>query len=147
MAFTPGRIWPGTNLRVNVALVDSFNAPVDPTVVTFRTMDPCGSQSSYTYGVNTQVQRSGVGQYLVDFQPIEPGRWRWRWDTTSTIAAPFAVEGNFIVQDSPFSTTFTSGAVTTPPVIVPPIVLLPLTGDNAIITGDSTLITGDATVY
>jgi hypothetical protein len=101
MAISPGKIYQGSNFRANVTLMDSFGVPVDPTVVKFRTWDPCGGQATYIYGTNTEVQRSGIGQYLCDIVPTVAGGWVGRWESSGG-AAPFATEFRFVVQVSPF---------------------------------------------
>ncbi len=101
MAFAPGKIYAGANLRINVTITDGFDVPVDPTTVTFKTCSPCGQITSYVFGTATEVQRSGTGQYLADIAPEEAGRWQYRWQTTGS-GTPFAKEGDFIVQASPF---------------------------------------------
>ncbi len=102
MPLYPGRIYPETTLRLTVTFADSDGAAVDPSMVTFSTCSPCGTQVSYVYGTDSEVGKSAVGNYYADIVPDESGRWFFRWKTTGTGTA-LVDEGNFIVQASKFA--------------------------------------------
>lgn len=102
---TPGKIWPGTALRLEISFTDDDGDAVDPTTVTFKTYDPCGDITTYVYLTDSEITRASAGNYLADIQPEQPGRWRYRWQTTGT-GTVFATEGDFIVQASPFSNNY-----------------------------------------
>lgn len=98
----PGKIYPGTSVRITVNFEDEDGDPVDPTTVTFRTFDPCGGSTSYVYDTDDEVGRSAAGAYYADIVPEIAGRWTYRWQTTGT-GTVFATEANdLIVQRSPF---------------------------------------------
>jgi len=100
----PGKIWPGTALRIEVDFTDADGDPVDPTTVTFKTHSPCGDIASYVYLTDAEVGKSAVGSYYADITvptSNSAGRWGFRWETTGA-GTTIADEGNFIVQLSKF---------------------------------------------
>ena len=101
MATAPGKVYPGDNQRIDVLFYDNTGALTDPSEVRFKTMSPCGTSATYTYGTDTNLVRAVAGEYLIDFVVTEAGRWRWRWEATG-LSTPFVKEGNLIVQYSPF---------------------------------------------
>lgn len=105
MAMSPGRIYPGENLRIDILFSDDLGSLTDPTAVAFKTFDPCGTTTTYTYtATSTDLRRIAAGEYVIDFTPTVAGRWRYRWEATG-LSLPFAREGGFTVQDSPFYST------------------------------------------
>lgn len=105
---TPGKIYVNTGLRLTEIFRDLDGDLVDPSTVTFKTFSPCCVQHSYVYGTDSEVIRVSAGKYAADIQPDEVGRWRWRWETTGT-GTLFAVEGDFLIQDSPFAPWSSAG--------------------------------------
>lgn len=101
----PGKIWPGTTLRLTVSFTDEDGDAVDPATVTFSTATPSGRVTSYVYGTDAEVGKSAVGSYYADIVPDQSGRWQFRWLTTGTGTA-LATEGDFVVQASPFAGTW-----------------------------------------
>ena len=108
MAFTPGRIYQGSNLRQDIIFFDDTGAQTDPSAVVFKTFSPCGGVSTYAYGTDTAVQRVAAGEYLADIVPTEAGRWHFRWEATG-LGQAFAQEGSFTVQASAFYDSSSSG--------------------------------------
>lgn len=98
----PGKIWPGTSLRLTVNFVDDDGVGVDPDTVTFSTYTPSGLKTSYVYGTDSEVGRSAAGAYYADIVPDQSGRWQFRWLTSGT-GTTIASEGDFPVQASPFA--------------------------------------------
>ena len=101
MAFTPGKYYVNTVVRLTVNFEEDDGDDVDPTTVTFKTMSPSWVETSYVYGTDDEVQKASVGNYTADVTPDEAGRWRFRWETTGT-GTTIAVEGDFLVQYSAF---------------------------------------------
>lgn len=100
----PGKIWPGTSLRIEVSFTDEDGVAIDPATVTFMTIDPCCGQTTYVYLTDAAVGKSGTGNYYADITiPTNDsaGRWGYRWSTTGA-STTIADEGNFIVQRSKF---------------------------------------------
>lgn len=103
---TPGRIYPGSTIRITGKFLDTEDADIDPTVsIVFKLMSPCGVETSYTYLTDDEVQKESVGDYTADIRPTYGGRWRYRWEGQSTIGTTVYVagEGDFVVQDSQFT--------------------------------------------
>ena len=99
---TPGRLYPGTAIRLTTTLRDQNGNLVDPDTVTFQTYSPCKTEGRYVYGTDAEVTRLSMGSYAVDIAPAESGRWRYRWITTGT-GTTVALEGNFLIQESPWA--------------------------------------------
>lgn len=101
---SPGKIYPGSVVRIPVAFTDENGDAVDPTTVAFRLADPCNGQATYTYGTDAEISRPSTGNYQVDIPSTvlnRAGRWRFRWETTGT-GTTTALEGDFLVQVSAF---------------------------------------------
>lgn len=95
----PGRIYPGTTVTLTAAFTDSSGVASDPTTVIFKTYSPHRVSTTYTYGVDSEVAKSSVGNYTATFVPDIAGRWYIRWETTGST---MTTEDNFVVTDSPF---------------------------------------------
>jgi uncharacterized NAD-dependent epimerase/dehydratase family protein len=99
---TPGRIYPGTELRLNVSFYDTDGVLVDPTTVTFKVRcEATGQITTYVYGTDAEVGKTSTGLYYADTTPDRGGRWSIRWETTGT-GTTFTVEDDFVVRASPF---------------------------------------------
>ena len=98
---TPGKYYVNTSMRLTMAFEDENGNDVDPTTVTFKTMSPGGAETTYVYLTSAALLRASEGHYTVDIVPDEAGRWFFRWVTTGT-GTTIAIEGDFLVQDSPF---------------------------------------------
>ena len=101
MALTPGKYYVNTSMRLTMAFEDEDGNDVDPSTVTFKTCSPSGVEASYVYTTDDELLRASEGHYTVDIAPDEAGRWFFRWETTGT-GTTIAIEGDFLVQDSPF---------------------------------------------
>lgn len=96
-----GNIAPGTPFRVTATFQDEDGTAVDPATITLKTRDPRGTETSYIYGTDAEVQRQEAGIYLGDITPDRAGRWRFRWESTGT-GQTTVIENSFIVQASEF---------------------------------------------
>lgn len=76
----------GDLVRCTGTFTDSETPPnaVDPTTVSFKFKNPAGSVTTYVYGVDAQLVRSGVGIYYADISLTAPGIWRYRFESTGT---------------------------------------------------------------
>lgn len=108
MTLAPGRIWPGTPVRLTNSYTDASGNAVDPTTVTIKVMSPSGVESSYVYGTDDEMGRSAAGIYYADITTDRGGRWFYRWITSGS-GTTIANEGDFIVQMSPFVDGLGSG--------------------------------------
>lgn len=97
----PGKNYINTEIRLTASFVDSDGDAVDPDTVTFKTYSPQGLVASYVYGTDSEVQKASTGNYTADVTPDKAGRWHFRWETTGT-GTVLALEGDFIIQRSPF---------------------------------------------
>lgn len=98
---TPGRYYPNSPIRLTIAFTDADGAGVDPSTVLIKTYSPTGTTTTYTYGTDSEVQKSSVGNYYADITPDAGGVWYYRWQTTGT-GTTYADEGTINVIRSPF---------------------------------------------
>lgn len=91
----------GDIVQVTGAFTNAAAAPQDPTAVVFRMVNPAGTVTSYTFGVDGQLVKDSVGNYHVDVDASVEGVWHYRWESTGTGQA--AEEGQFTVDDSRFA--------------------------------------------
>jgi len=96
----PRMLYVDGELRLTATFRDQDNVLIDPDTVTFETFSPCGERVSYVYTTDVEVTRLSSGSYAADIVPDESGRWRFRWLTTEPTSA---IEGDFLVQESPFA--------------------------------------------
>ena len=94
---TPGKIYIGRVVRLSANFQVS-DADTDPATVELKTRSPCGVEATYTYAA-ADITKTSVGDYYIDVTPDEPGRWAFKWTTTTPDDVS---EGDFLVQDSPF---------------------------------------------
>ena len=94
----PGKVYPGTSVTLAVQFKDDTGAANDTTAVLFKTIDPNGVKTIYTYGTDSEITKLSTGAYKAVIKPAIAGRWFVRWEAD----AEHATEDNFIVQDSEF---------------------------------------------
>jgi hypothetical protein len=59
-------------------------AAIDPSTVAATLMLPDRTETSYTYGVDSDLTRASAGVYRLRFTPAASGTYRVRWVTTGT---------------------------------------------------------------
>lgn len=103
---TPGRIYPGSTVRIAGEFLDTSDTDTDPTVsIVFKWRDPCGTETTYTYLTDAAVQKVATGSYTADVRPVIGGRHLYRWEAQSLLTAVtvyVAGEGVVPVQRSQF---------------------------------------------
>lgn len=100
----PGKIYPGSTVRITGTFLDQDDSDTDPSVsIVFKLRSPSGVETSYTYGTDAAVQRQNEGDYACDVLVTEGGRWRYRWEASSGETVIYiAGEGTIVVQASTF---------------------------------------------
>ena len=89
----------GDLVPVTAEFLDENDAPVDPTTVALKVMDPSGNVDTYTYALG-QVTKSSTGNYYKDVNADEEGDWHCWWESTGTGQA--AEPTQFTVAPTPF---------------------------------------------
>ena len=98
----PGRIYPGTQIDLDITFRTEAGTLADPETVALKLYSEQGdSTQTFTYGTSAELTRASVGVYSCAVTPTHGGRWHYRWETTGT-GSNFAIEDNFIVKISPF---------------------------------------------
>ena len=72
-------------------------APIAPSAVTLRVLNPSQTETDHTTGFSNP----STGVYSLNIVVSIPGAWTYRWVATGTFNA--AAEGSFQVAQSPFS--------------------------------------------
>jgi uncharacterized protein YfaS (alpha-2-macroglobulin family) len=90
----------GDLVQCACVFTDGNGAALDPGTVTFKVTNPAGTTTTYVYGTDAQLVKSGTGNYYVNVSAAGGGEWLYRFESTGTGQA--AVEGRFRVQGSAF---------------------------------------------
>lgn len=90
----------GDQIRITATFTDIDGAAVDPATLQFKFKTPGSAITTYVYGVDAQIVKSGVGVYYVDVPIDASGTWSYRFAGTG--AGQAAAEGQFDVRQSYF---------------------------------------------
>lgn len=90
----------GDVVRVQGTFTTSAGAAVDPGTVTFKLKTPYGVATTYIYGTDAAVVKTGTGAYYVDYLTTVQGVHHVRW--AGTVANIAAGESSFEVIESQF---------------------------------------------
>ena len=89
-------------LGTAVTITETFSVlgtPTDPTTVTYKVVDPLGTETTYVFGVAPEVTNPSAGVYVLDLPPTtEPGTWLY--SITGTGAVEAVGSGEFTVLQS-----------------------------------------------
>jgi len=78
---------PLTTIRFDISFRRTSDGTLaDPTDVLFHMQYEKETPVTYRYSL-AQVQRSGVGEYYVDFTPNREGQWKYAWQATGDVQA------------------------------------------------------------
>lgn len=94
---TGGVYRPGELVRVTATFTVGGVA-TDPTAVQCIVVDPQGSRTVYTYGVDAALAKDGTGVYHVDLSPTVAKTWTYAFKSTGT--GQGAAEATFTVKES-----------------------------------------------
>lgn len=78
--------------KLSAAFKDSEGNAVNPGAVTFVMREPDGTETPYTYGVDTEVKANGTGAFYVEWTYRQPGRHAARWKGTPPAQAVAPIE-------------------------------------------------------
>lgn len=76
----------------------SSGAGTDPTTITVKVKTPAGVTTTWVYGVDSQVVKSGTGDYYANWTITESGTHWYEWNGTGAVIA--ATEKSFIATTS-----------------------------------------------
>lgn len=77
----------GDAVRFSVTFQDLNGTNVDPDTVVFKTKNPAGTISTYTYGSDAEVVKDSTGKYHCDIVVGSEGFWFARWEGSGTVYA------------------------------------------------------------
>lgn len=70
----------GDVVRLTGTFKNQSDIYVDPGEVRCKIKDPLGNVVTYVHGVDSEVEKLGVGQYAVQVDATIEGRWVYRWE-------------------------------------------------------------------
>lgn len=76
----------GQKVRCTVTFTVN-DVATDPTTVIFKVRDPGGDVTTYTYGTDAQVVRTGTGVFYCDVIANEIGEWNFRFEGSGACTA------------------------------------------------------------
>lgn len=79
----------GDKLRITITFRDVDRVISDPTTVRFLVKKPSGIESTYTFGVDSEVVREKVGVYHFDLPFDAADEWTYRWEALGDAAGAF----------------------------------------------------------
>lgn len=79
---------------------DEDNVLTDPTVLTFKMLEPDEVETEYVYGTDAEVVKDSTGIYHVYWDCTQQGVHYWRYEATGTVVA--AEEAHFYIRESKF---------------------------------------------
>jgi hypothetical protein len=93
----------------NGTFLNSESVAVDPPMVKVKVQDPARVSTTYTYGVDANVEKLAVGIYRCTIKPMISGIWYYRWEAVDpaafiTSALEGAEEHMFSIRPSVFTT-------------------------------------------
>jgi len=90
----------GRTVRISAAVVNEAGAATDPSICVLHLRSPDGTETSYTYGTDPEVQRDSLGHFSADFVLEDAGRYEYLWQTVNPTGVD---EGRFQVVQGAFS--------------------------------------------
>jgi hypothetical protein len=94
----------GDLVHASVAFTNAAGAAADPTTVVVRVRPPNTGRdeyTTYTYGTDAEVQKTGTGAYYLDVACAAAGTYWVRWEGTGAVIA--AVEDTWDVALGAFT--------------------------------------------
>lgn len=76
----------GDTRRLTATFTNLAGTETDPSTVTFKIKLPDGTVTTYVYGTDAELVRSGAGVYYVDYSITQAGRYSYRFEGTGTVA-------------------------------------------------------------
>lgn len=86
----------GDLARISGVFTNTLGTAIDPTGLTLKYTPPSGTTVSLVYDTDPEVVRDSLGNYHVDLDVNEAGRWFYRWEATGTGQA--VEHGEFMVE-------------------------------------------------
>jgi len=74
----------GDLIRISAAFSTAAGVATDPTAVFAKYRDPGGTVTTLTYGVDVALVKDSTGNYHVDINADEAGKWLYRFYSTGT---------------------------------------------------------------
>lgn len=72
----------GDVVVLSASFKDRNDNPIDPGVVTFKIKDPAEDETTFVFGVDSELVKDSVGNYHVDVPVNLDGYWRYKFQST-----------------------------------------------------------------
>lgn len=91
----------GTTARMSINIRDAAQncALIDPTTLTVNVVDPTDQKTTYVYGTDSELTRTGLGKYILEVVVSVSGVWSYDVVTTGPVIG--ADNGTFSVGLDP----------------------------------------------
>lgn len=96
-------IYPGQVVRFPCTFKTALGVLTDPTAVTYRLLEPGGTETAYVYPC-AEVTRTATGLYALTVQLDTAGEWWCRAEATGAVAAVDELISPVVVSESHFAT-------------------------------------------
>ena len=64
--------------------LDDFN-PIDPSLVYCTVFEPDGTETTYQWGTDPQVQKTSIGVYFIEQLVNAAGTWFFKWHSDGNV--------------------------------------------------------------
>ncbi len=77
----------GDSRRFSVAFTDVDGIAADPTGISFKLVEPDGTETNYVYVTDAELVKDSTGNYHVDITFSQPGRHIIRFNGTGDVVS------------------------------------------------------------
>ena len=91
---------PTTRVRTETQIKSIQGVLTDPTQLIFHIQEPDGTETSYTWGINSELVKASTGKFYVDWDADQAGIYKYRWQANGAIQAAYG--GSFNIKESSF---------------------------------------------
>ena len=77
----------GDSRRFSVAFTDINGTAADPSAITFKLVEPDGTETNYTYVTDAELVKDSTGVYHVDITFAQAGRHVIRFEGTGDVVS------------------------------------------------------------
>lgn len=91
----------GDLVRISSVWTNAAGSAVDPGTVLATYRNPAGTATTYTYGVDAELEKDSTGHYHVDINANAAGVWWYKFYSTGSGQAA-SVPASFVVFTSDF---------------------------------------------
>lgn len=91
---------PTTRVRIEGKIRNLDGALDDPTQLIFSILEPDGTETDYTWGVDDELEQVSTGIFRVEWDADQAGLHKYRWQANGAIQVAFG--GAFNIKERSF---------------------------------------------